>query len=372
MIDSEQRQPHGDPDSNHWRELVARLGADIASPLTAAIERVHALATTGRIDRHNLRVLRDELEVARQVGIIGQQLARFGSGRLRQSHERMHLTHTLKGVLTHRSREIHARGIELTHMLRPIEVIADASLLFGLLSSMIDWALANAHASIELRIDMKPWPSQARLTCKFTRQPLEAAGSAAPPASLSAGLDSLTWQLVQQTAWTMGLIPERVDEADQTTLTLDFPRTVNDEVEGVSTTELDQGFASSTHTKALAGHQVLVVASRRDVRSQVVEALRSTGLIIDVVPSVAEAAQFCQDGLPHAIVYESALGGERFERLRDELLAEAPELAFIEIAEEGNDYEISSFSGAQSTRVGREAIVASLPSALMFELSKGL
>lgn len=371
MPDTHSTRPRGEPDPDHWRELVGRIGADIAGPLTAAIERVHALATTGRIDRHNLRVLRDELEAARQVGIISQQLARFGSGRLRQSHERMHLTQTLKGVLTHRAREIRARDIELTQYLRPIEVIADASLLFGLLTGMLDWALANAHASIELRVDMKTAPSQARLTCRFSPRPDDPRRSEAAP-SLSAGLDSLTWQLVRQTAWTMGLTIERVDESDHTTLTLDFPRTVNDQVEGVSTTELDQAAAPATQAKPLAGHQVLVVASRRDVRAQVIEALRSTGLIIDVVPSIAEAAQFCHDGLPHAIVYESALGGERFEQLRDDLLAEAPELAFIEIAEEGTEFEISSFTGAHATRVGRDAIGASLPSALMFELSKGL
>jgi hypothetical protein len=372
MTDTDRHPQHGDPDPDHWRELVGRLGADIAAPLTAAIERVHALATTGRIDRHNLRVLRDELEAARQIGIMGQQLARFGSGRLRQSHERMHLTQTLKGVLTHRAREIRARGIELVQYLRPIEVIADASLLFGLLTGMLDWALANAQASVELRVDMKPGLSQARLTCRFARRAADAVRIETPSAWLSVGLDSLTWRLVQQTAWTMGLTVERVDESNHTTLMLDFPRTVNDQVEGVSTTELYQRIAPSAHAKPLAGHQVLVVASRRDVRAQVIEALRSTGLIIDVVPSIAEAAEFCHDGLPHAIVYESALGGERFDELRDGLLAEAPELAFIEIAEEGNDFEISSFTGAHATRVGRDAIVASLPSALMFELSKGL
>ena len=224
MTDMDQQQPpRGEPESDHWRELVARLGADIAIPLTAAIERVHALATTGRIDRHNLRVLRDELEAARQVGIIGQQLARFGSGRLRQSHERMHLTQTLKGVVAHRAREIRARGIEVTQCLRHIEVIADASLLFGLLTGMIDWALANAHASIELRIDLKSSPSQARLTCRFAHRREDSAANDARAASLSSGLDSLTWHLVQQTAWTMGLTIERIDEGGHTTLMLRLP-----------------------------------------------------------------------------------------------------------------------------------------------------
>lgn len=371
MTDGEPPRQHSEPDPDHWREVVARLGGEIAAPLTAALDRVHALATTGRIDRQNLRLLRDELEVARQAGMIGQQLARFGSGRLRQSHERMHLAQTLKGVLAHRAREIQTRGMELIQLLRPIEVIADASLLFGLLTSLLDWAMANARSSIEFRLETMPWTSHAQLTCAFERRmpdPAEQSGQAFP----SSGLDSLAWYLVQQTAWTMGLPIERIDETRRTTLTVEFPRTVNDEVEGVSTTELDEGFAPSAQAKPLAGHQVLVIASRRDVRIQVLEALRNMGLIIDFVPSVVEAVQFCKDGLPHAIIYESALAGERFMQLRQDLLSEAPALAYVEIAEEGDAYEISNFSGANTTRVGRDAIVASLPSALLFELSKGL
>jgi hypothetical protein len=360
-----------EPDPDHWREVVARLGGEIAGPLTAALDRVHALATTGRIDRQNLRLLLDELEAARQAGMIGQQLARFGSGRLRQSHERMHLAQTLKGVLAHRAREIQGRGMELSLLLRPIEVIADASLLFGLLTSLLDWAMANARAAIEFRIDMKAWPSHAQLTCIFEpHRPdqADASGQTLP----SSALNSIAWYLVQQTAWTMGLPIQRVDEANRTMLTLDFPRTINDEVEGVSATELDEGFAPSAHAKPLAGHQVLVIASRRDVRMQVLEALRNMGLIIDFVPSILEAVQFCRDGLPHAIIYESALAGERFLQLRQDLQGEAPELAFIEITEEGSSFEMSSFTGAETTHVGRDAIVASLPSALIFELSKGL
>ena len=78
-------------DPQRWHELVAEIGAEIAGPLTAALERINALTTTGRIDRHGLRALRDEVETARQVGMIGQQLTRLASGRLRQSHERLQL-----------------------------------------------------------------------------------------------------------------------------------------------------------------------------------------------------------------------------------------------------------------------------------------
>jgi hypothetical protein len=357
-------------EATRWRDLVARLGAEIAAPLTAALDRVHALASTGRIDRQNLRSLREELEQARQVGMVGQQLARFGSGRLRQAHERIHLTQTLKSVLKHRARDIQSLGLQIAELLRPVEVIADGSLLFVLLTSLLDWAMSNARDQIEFRIDVRHWPSQAQLTCRFVdARPLDDAVPAEPAAS---GLDSLTWQLVQQTAWTMGLTIERSQSDGQTIVELEFPRTVSDEVEGVSATELHPDFGHAPNAKPLAGHQVLVVASRRDIRAQVLEALRNSGLIIDFVQSMAEAAQFCHEGLPHAIVYESALAGDQFSRLRDEVLAAAPEMAFVEIVEEGASFQISGFSGEQWTRVGREAILTSLSSALMFELSKGV
>ena len=105
-----------------WHQLVLEIGAATAAPLTAALERIHALITSGKIDRAGLRALRDEVELARQAGMIGQQISRFASGRLRQSHERLQLADTLKGVLSHRHRETQARGIVLKPTLKPAEV----------------------------------------------------------------------------------------------------------------------------------------------------------------------------------------------------------------------------------------------------------
>ena len=45
-------------ETGRWADVLAQLGAEIAGPLTAAIERVNALATTGQIDRQSLRALR--------------------------------------------------------------------------------------------------------------------------------------------------------------------------------------------------------------------------------------------------------------------------------------------------------------------------
>lgn len=359
--------------SQRWHELVAEIGAATAAPLTAALERIQALITTGRIDRTSLRALREEVELARQAGITGQQITRFASGRLRQSHERLQLADTLKGVLAHRQRETQARGIVMKPTLKPAEVIVDASLLFSLLNTVLDWALHAARSNIEFTIDVKSWPVHARLTCKFAhRLPDENDAVADDPESASRPLDSLTWRLLEQTAWTMGLPIDRQDDAGSTTLTLEFPRTANDEIEGVSTLEIDDGFAPSTNSKPLAGSHVLVISSRREVRLQIRDALRNMGLIVDFVGSVDEATDFCRESLPHAIIIESILRGERFAALREEISAEVPDFVFIEIIEEGNTFEMSGFSGSTVAKVGRDVIASSLPSALMFELSKGL
>jgi hypothetical protein len=170
----------------------------------------------------------------------------------------------------------------------------------------------------------------------------------------------------------MSLALELEESADETRLTLGFPRTVNEQMEGVSTVELDDTFAHSINSKPLAGNHVLVLAARREVRSLVRDAVRSMGLMVDFTTSVDEAREFCNGGLPHAIVYESALGGDRFAALRRELVAEVPSMVFIALGEDGNSYESTVDDGHPLTRIGRDAILSSLPSALLFELSRGV
>jgi hypothetical protein len=360
-----------DTDGDRWRELVNTVGTEIAVPLTAALERIHALVGTGRIDKAGLRALREEVEGARRAGMIAQQLTRFASKRLRQSHERLTLAETLRSVLRHRARETEARGITLKPTLKPADVIVDASLLFSLLNTVLDWALQHARSEIDFAVDMKAWPAHARLNCRFAHRPADQPDDGASTGSPQ--LDSLVWRLLEQTAWTMGLPLARTLTDGEVQLTIEFPRTANDAMEGMSTVELDQGFPlSSSNSRPLAGSHVLVVASRREMRVRVRDAIRHMGLIVDLVASVEEASAFCRDGLPHAIVVEGILHGERLRQLRAEIGAEVPEFPFIEIIEEGSAFAMSGFGGSEMGRVGRDAIESALPSVLMFELSRAL
>lgn len=368
---------HG-PSHAQWADIVQQLGAEIAGPLSTALERIHNLISTGQIDRQSLRSLRESVAQARESGMVGQQLARLASGRLRLSRERLHLTQVLRGVLAHRSRETQARGIQVRQALKPIEIMGDGALLFSLLNALMDWALASTHSSIDLRLELSSWPAKARLSCRFAHRSLELITDARGQGEAPSRLDSLAWRLVEQTALTMGILPLREDEAGITMLTLEFPHTVGEEP-GMSAVEAPppvepspRDFHPSANSKPLAGSHLLIISPRRELRSQVQDAVRHMGLIIDMVGTVDEAAQFCLEGLPHGIVYEASARSEELAKLRSEVLREVPSFSFIEVLDEEHITQLSTATADGIARISRKHLVDALPSMLLFEFSKAL
>lgn len=345
-----------------FRELLGQFGQEVAAPMSSALERVNAFATSGRIDRAGLRALRDEIECARRIGLSAQQISRFASGRVRQNPERLNLTQTLRDALAQRGRETASRGIDLRQELKPAEVIIDASMCAALLQALLDWSFEHARSHIEFRIDVKSWPEHARLACRFAHVPADEL-----PTRATAALDTVPWQLLRRLAQTLGLVLQREDQAGTTLLTLEFPRTVG---EGFALLDLDEPGNTGPNSQPMVGRHVLVIAGRRETRNAVRDTLRTMGLMVDYVATVDEARQFCSGGLPHAILFEAALAGENFRQLRAEWSREVPALAFIEIAEQGRELEVHDIGGQRTSRIGRDVIASALPSALMFELAK--
>lgn len=366
-----------DAELARWHELIGQVGRELAEPLTAALERVTTLTTTGRIDRAGLRALRDEIDRARQSGIWCQQISRLASGRVRQSHERVHLSNTVQSVLGYRAREMQARGIQMTQSLLPVEVQVDASMLFGLLNALIDWWLDCAQGAVDLRVDTRDWPVRAQLHSSFPHQSPDQPGAANDV--IQSRVNTMHWHLLEQTARTLGLVFDRQVDATHARLRLEFPTTVLALVEsdhgdhgdhGNGPDSSHHGFVDSVNSKPLAGSHVLVIAGRRDLRLQVREALKSMGLVLDFVSSVREAVDFCGEGLPHAIVFEGTQRSRQFEQLAGSIRQEVPEFVFVELVDEGRAFDISTISATGMARVGCECIANALPSALVYELSR--
>ncbi len=360
------------PASPDAQALVAQLGSEVAATLSCALERATTLAATGRISRDGLSALHEEIDRARRAGIMGQQVARLADGHLDLAHERLNLTALLRAALCQRRREIEARGLQVRQAFAAAEVMSDATLLFSLIQTALDWSFEHAVSRIDLELDVRGWPARASWVIAFAHQPADEVVTAAAPmdAAEVATLSTMSWRLLQQTAAALGLRLRRCDTPGKSQLTLEFPDTLAPRLEGLASSDETDASTPSHSSQPLAGRHVLVLAARREVRHMVRDALRPLGLMLDFVSSVAEAGQLCSGGLPHAVVYESALAGDRFERLRGELLAAVPVLALVEIAEQGKGFEVLSVGGRQFASVGRDAIIDSLPAALLFELSR--
>ncbi len=346
--------------------LLAQLGSEVANSLSSALERVNALTATGRIDRTSLRLLREEIDGARRAGIIGQQVERLGSGRVKVARERLNLTALVRETLMQRGREISVRGLEVRQELAAATVLSDATLVYSMLETLMDWCFAHTVGRLDLRLQVQGWPNTARLSGSFPH---------CPPDEIDHGgtLDSMAWRLLQQSAVVLSVRMQRRQHDGRTDFSFEFPDTVTPTLAESQMMQKAAGEDNSTlshNSQPLAGRHVLVLAARREVRNVVRETLKPLGLMLDFASSVDEARHLCTGGLPHGVVYDGALASDALDALRHELTTEMPTLAFIHIADHGKAFEVLNLAGSQVASVGREVINDALPAALMFELAR--
>lgn len=353
-------------------DVVARIGAEVAVPLTAALERVLALASSGRIDRHGLQALRGEIDGARRVGLRGQQIARLASGAVRQAVERLDLITCLRSVLDGIAVHGHGEAIALPPPPTKAEVLGDASLLHAVLDAAADWSAGLARANVEWRIAVRPWPVRARVLCRFAHLPADqrAAGlqAAASAEHHEPGLDTLDWLLLTYTAHIAGVVVQRQDSPTHTQLTLEFLNTVNGTLEGAAAVDLVA--SADGGMQRIDGCQLLVVAARRDTRQRVREALQGQDVLLDFVSTVADAAQFCHEGPPQVLLYESGFVGADLAALRAKLARSAPHMVAVEVRPGDDDCSLSTPGANGCTQLGHDALRRMLLPVLVLELGR--
>jgi hypothetical protein len=348
-----------------WFALVGEFGADVAGPLTAALERIDSLSLSGRIVRADLKALRDEVQQARQAGMLGQQLSILASGAVRPAPERLVLDEVVQSVLRQRSSEVPQQPIGITVATQQADVMADPSLMFCLLGALFDWALGNSAGPCEFSTGVGTTAEALQVQCRFEPRASDTLTIDLDQAPRPPRFSALAWRILEQTALAMGVSLDVQDASPGVVLTLQFSRAA---AQATAATP-DAALAAKRKSRTLAGSQVLVISSRREMRVQIRDALRSMGLMIDFVSSISEAEEFCQGGAPDAVIVEAIQRGERFTKFRDALRAGAPEAAFVEIVEQGRTFEKSGAGGAELGRVGRDIIDSALPAALLHELS---
>ena len=296
---------------------------------------------------------------------------RLAAGNVRLAHERVDLAALLREAVTLRQRESRSRDIQIKQTYAELNVVSDAALMFSLVETTLDWAFEHARSRLVLRLDAKTSPTRGRLTCAFLRRRPDLS----PPGDMVDGQDTalstLSWRLLQQTAAVLGLVLTRHDTSDRSEMRLTLPDAEAPPATALPGLDTDEVSSQFWHEQPLAGRHVVVLAAQREVRNIVRDLLRPMGTMIDFVATLDEARQLFEDALPHAIIHEAAFAGERFDQLRSSLLQEAPALAFIQIANGHQAFEVLQAEGHRYASMGVEALHDSLPAALLFELSRG-
>ena len=122
--------------------------------------------------------------------------------------------------------------------------------------------------------------------------------------------------------------------------------------------------------QAITGRQLLVLAARRQTRQRVREALHGQDLLVDYVSTVADAVQFCQDGPPQVLLYETDLAGGELARLLAQLARTTPGLVAVELLSSGDECRLRTPGAADCTQLGLDALRQMLLPVLVLELSR--
>jgi hypothetical protein len=329
-------------------DVIGQVAAEVATPLTRALERIRALQAQPGVDGAQLRALHDEVAQARHIGILGQQIARLASGTVRQVLEPVDLQAMLRELLDEQRRD--GPAAILREKVEAATVVADSGLAGALMRSVIDWCSQCAASPIDLALESRPASTQAVLTCRFARQVLH--DNTGEP---------LSWHLMHFAAAPLGARLDVENGSNHLTLRVTLDRLVP---------PASPGQASAADMRLLAGCQLLVVSNDRDTRHQVRRAVQGLDLLVDYVTSVDAAGEYCDEGLPQAVVYASTLSGPSMNRLRGRLGQMAGGPPFIEISPDHDGYEPPSAGERPVRRVAIDELAQALPAALVIEMTR--
>ncbi len=330
---------------------------DALNALQTGIDQLHAQDRLGPQAQWTLGV---PLGRIRRLTVVMQQIQRFHSGRIRQSHEKIDLARLAEESLQDRRKEFALMGVEMRRKVKPVDVLIDPTVGHALLNGLIDWALPLGRR-IDVRVDVNHWPPHARLQVR-------AHAESGPPSSRAPSLDNLDWALVRQIAATAGGIELQREVVDDCiTATALFQRTAQS-VDGISAIDLSDD--QSSMFKSLQGVYALVVSPVLQVRADVRDALREIGVAADSVVDLQQAREAVMHRMPSVVVIDSTLRGPDFDAFRRELVREAMDMPFVEISPDDTSFDMSGFGELSMAKVGRGNIRESLGTAVMFELAK--
>lgn len=348
--------------AEHWPELVAALTDQSIETVSALIRGLDLLVSKGRLSPAEYKVLAMPAERLKHCGISAQQIVRFQSGRVRQSHEKIDLAYLLECVLQERKAEMAMLGVSLRRRLKAVDILIDPTLGFSLTNAMLDWALPFGYR-IDWRLETAN--GQARLWMKVH------AGDRTVPASAVAE-DNIHWLLLSQIAASDGAVRlERTAASDGVELTALFRRTVQvAEADALAAASAEPAAVDSVF-KSVSGAYVVVVSGDATLRMEAVSALKRLGITVDGAVDAAQAREALRGHVAQLLVIDTAHNADALHLLQAELLSQQASMLFVEITSaERSPHALPPALEAATTRIARDEVHTGLGSTVMFALSR--
>ena len=347
-------------------QLVGVIGSMLSDSLGTMQSVVDEVMANGEVTRAQVARLQQALDTTRGVAMQSQQIARLGGGRLRQSHEKLKLDELLRDALLERNKLFRQRGVELYHGLKQVEVIVDAGLLVCLIDAALEWAL-DMGRKLVITLEMKNWPEHGMLLIRASDRIAQGKPGGEPPDEAG---NTLAWYLLVEAANAMGVSVDRITSAKESTLMIEFPRTVK-RLEGLTAIEVDTGYDTLYgDSKPMAGHRLLIITNDDMLRHEITATARTMGLVSDFVLDSRQAVRFCELDPPHMIIIDERVRDAAFDELCEDLRRTDPNFPFIEIASESNVLEMAGWMSDSMTRLSRDSLRTQLGSILAMELAK--
>ena len=346
--------------------LAGAIGLQLSEPLANMRAALEAIEQTQHLSRENMLVLVDGVNLARKLAMQSQQIARLASGRLRQSHETMKLDELVLAALREQSKAFKQRGIEIFQRIRPVEVIVDAALLHSLVDAALDWA-AQLGGKLTVTLEMMNWPEHGLLILKSGHLPghVPASTDQAEPSTNTVG-----WYLLNEICQAMGLSIKRASSAVDTSLSIEFARTVK-RLGGMSAVEMETGPESMYgESKPMAGMRLLVITDDARLQVQIRSVCQGAGLVVDGVLNAEQAIRFCELQLPNLVIIDQNMRSPVFDALYEALRQTDPDFPFIEIASTPNTLEMAGWTSDSLSRLSRDVLASHLAETIMMDLAK--
>lgn len=345
--------------AEHWPELVVAVTEQSIESVSLLLRGLDLLMSKGRITPAEYKVLALPAEKLKHCGMHAQQIVRFQSGRVRQSHEKIDLAYLLECVLQERRTELTLMGVTVRRKFKPAEILIDPTLGFSLAKAMLDWSTPFGNR-VDIRLDIDSQTAQARLWMK-THTDRE------PPQS-AVFEDGINWLLLRQIASTDGGIDvERSAGVDGVELTAVFRRTIESALTETSAPGADTVPDTETLHRSINGTQALVLSTDADCRLDAANTLKKIGVSVDTATNPSQALEVLRQREIHLVVLDQPEAEtDGWTALYSELAANHPDTKLVRLGPTGS----TTPAGTAHSIVARDDIRAHLGSVAMFSLSK--